>query len=160
MINLNTHGQEDFQPLFEYSLFKFLLNLLLCSVYSSAMEKPPPNELLKKLLELEQSHEHLKQEMSRLKVSTELTQQSHSVSPYRPARRNIGEGAPARRKSVPAAFQKQKRIQDSINLRDGVGGIGRRSSAGKFTNRQYFNILQSISQSVHVFDLNMQIIFW
>ena len=160
MINLNTHGQEDFQPLFEYSLFKFLLNLLLCSVFSSAMEKPPPNELLKKLLELEQSHEHLKQEMSRLKVSTELTQQSHSVSPYQPARRNIGEGAPARRKSVPAAFQKQKRIQDSINLRDGVGGIGRRSSAGKFTNRQYFNILQSISQSVHVFDLNMQIIFW
>ncbi|CAF1937148.1 unnamed protein product [Brassica napus] len=124
------------------------------------MEKPPPNELLKKLLELEQSHEHLKQEMSRLKVSTELTQQSHSVSPYRPERRNIGEGAPARRKSVPAAFQKQKRIQDSINLRDGVGGIGRWSSAGKFTNRQYFNILQSISQSVHVFDLNMQIIFW
>ncbi|CAF2102851.1 BnaA05g30750D [Brassica napus] len=124
------------------------------------MEKPPPNELLKKLLELEQSHEHLKQEMSRLKVSTELTQQSHSVSPYQPARRNIGEGAPARRKSVPAAFQKQKCIQDSINLRNGVGGIGRRSSVGKFTNRQYFNILQSISQSVHVFDLNMQIIFW
>ncbi|CAG7878231.1 unnamed protein product [Brassica rapa] len=124
------------------------------------MEKPPPNELLKKLLELEQSHEHLKQEMSRLKVSTELTQQSHSVWPYQPARRNIGEGAPARRKSVPAAFQKQKCIQDSINLRNGVGGIGRRSSVGKFTNRQYFNILQSISQSVHVFDLNMQIIFW
>lgn len=116
------------------------------------MEPPPPNELLKKLLELEQSHEHLKQQMSRLKISTDLTQ---------PVRGNIGEGDPTRRKSVPASsFQKQKRIQDSINLRDGVGGRGTRPSAGKFTNKQYLNILQSISQSVHVFDLNMQIIFW
>ncbi|KAL0744251.1 hypothetical protein Bca4012_085764 [Brassica carinata] len=120
------------------------------------MEPPPPNELLKKLLELEQSHEHLKQEMSRLKVSTDLTQRPQ----YQPARKYIGEGAPARRKSVPASFQNQKRIQDSVNLRDEVGGRRTRSSAGKFTNRQYFNILQSISQSVHVFDLNMQIIFW
>ncbi|KAF8085150.1 hypothetical protein N665_0678s0009 [Sinapis alba] len=124
------------------------------------MEPPPPNELLKKLLELEQSHEHLKQEMSRLKVSTDLSQPSHSVSPYQHERRNIDERALARRKSVPAPLQKQKRVHDSTNLRDGVGGRGTSSSAGKFTNRQYFNILQSISQSVHVFDLNMQIIFW
>ncbi|CAH8356616.1 unnamed protein product [Eruca vesicaria subsp. sativa] len=120
------------------------------------MEPPLPNELLKKLLELEQSHEHLKQEMSRLKVSTDLTQRPQ----YLPERRNIDEGAPARRKSVPSSFQKQKRIQDSTNLKVGVGRGRTRPSATKFTNKQYFNILQSISQSVHVFDLNMQIIFW
>ncbi|CAL9219881.1 unnamed protein product [Arabidopsis halleri] len=32
---------------------------------------PPTKELLKKMIELEQSQEHLMQEMSRLKVSTE-----------------------------------------------------------------------------------------
>ncbi|KAJ0234146.1 Protein kinase family protein [Hirschfeldia incana] len=120
------------------------------------MEPLPPNDLLKKLLELEQSHEHLKQEMSKLKVSTDLTQRPQ----YRPVRETIDQRAPERRKSFPASFQKHKRIQDSINLRDGVGGRGTRPSATKFTNKQYFNILESISQSVHVFDLNMQIIFW
>ncbi|CAA7017079.1 unnamed protein product [Microthlaspi erraticum] len=128
------------------------------------METPPAEELLKKILELEESQEHLKQEMSRLKVSTELRQRSHSVSPHRPARRNIGEGAPAWRKSGAASFRhasplrKESRLQDSMNLRAGVGGAG--PSAGKFSDIQYLNILQSMAQAVHAFDLNMRIIFW
>ncbi|CAG7882148.1 unnamed protein product [Brassica rapa] len=84
------------------------------------METPPTKELLMKMLELEESHERLKQEMCRLKaVSTEL---GHSE------KRNIGEGA------LP--------------------------SAGKFTHQQYLNIVQSMGQSVHAFDLKMRIIFW
>lgn len=70
------------------------------------------------------------QEMSRL---TELRQ---------PSRSNIGEGAPAWRKSL---------FQDPTNLRP---------SAWKFTDKQYLNILQSMAQSVHAFDLKMRIIFW
>ncbi|CAH8259606.1 unnamed protein product [Arabidopsis lyrata] len=128
------------------------------------MENPPAEELLKKILELEESQEHLKQEMSRLKVSTELRQRSHSVSPHRPARRTIGEGAPAWRKSGAASFRnasplrKESRIQNSMRLRSEVGGGG--PSAGKFTDKQYLNILQSMAQAVHAFDLNMRIIFW
>ncbi|CAA7017082.1 unnamed protein product [Microthlaspi erraticum] len=84
------------------------------------METPTTKELLKKLIELEGSHKHLKQEMSRLKVSTELRQRSHS--------------------------------NRSMSLRAG--------EARKFTSKQYMNILQSMAQSVHAFDLKMRIIFW
>ncbi|KAF3585770.1 hypothetical protein F2Q69_00032284 [Brassica cretica] len=114
------------------------------------METPPAEELLKKILELEESQEHLKQEMSRLKVSTEIRQRSHSVSPHRPARRNIGDGAQLRRKSGAASFRnasplrKESRFQGSMNLRGGG------ASAGKFTDKQYLNILQSMSQTIPV----------
>ncbi|CAH8391732.1 unnamed protein product [Eruca vesicaria subsp. sativa] len=98
------------------------------------MEKtPPPNDLLKKILELEESQEHLKQEMSRLKVSSEIRQRSHSVSPHRPAR-----------KSGAASFPQSSRLHGPINLR---GGGGRGTSAGKFTDNQYLNILQSVGQT-------------
>ncbi|ESQ49377.1 hypothetical protein EUTSA_v10020142mg [Eutrema salsugineum] len=122
------------------------------------------HELLKKIQELEESQEQLKQEMSRLKVSSELSQRSYSVSPYLPARRNIGEGAPAWSKSGAASFRhasplrKQNLIEDPISPGAGVGGGG--PSTGNFTDKQYLNILQSMAQSVHAFDLNMQIIFW
>lgn len=128
------------------------------------METPPAEELLKKILELQESQEHLKQEMSRLKVSTELRQRSHSVSPHRPARRNMGVGTPPWRKSGSASFRqasplrKESGIQNSVNLRARAGGEG--PSAGKFSDKQYLNILQSMAQAVHAFDLNMQIFFW
>ncbi|KAF8094654.1 hypothetical protein N665_0358s0035 [Sinapis alba] len=135
------------------------------------METPPAEQLLKKILELEENQEHLKQEMSRLKVSTEIRQRSHSVSPHRPPRRNIGDGAPSWRKSGATSFRhasplrKDSRVQGPINLRAGVGGGGGGGggggpSAGKFTGKQYLNILQSMAQAVHAFDLNMRIIFW
>ncbi|PQQ20387.1 myosin light chain kinase smooth muscle [Prunus yedoensis var. nudiflora] len=42
----------------------------------------------------------------------------------------------------------------------GGGGSGSGPSAVNFTDRQYLNILQSIGQSVHIFDLNGHIIYW
>ncbi|KFK26593.1 hypothetical protein AALP_AA8G268900 [Arabis alpina] len=105
------------------------------------METPPAEELLKKIRELEESQEHLKREMSRLKVSAEIKQRSHSVSPVR---RNSGDW----RKSGAASFH------------PGHAKAGAGESAGKFTDKQYLNILQSMAQAVHVFDLNGQIIFW
>ncbi|KAH0855688.1 hypothetical protein HID58_003953 [Brassica napus] len=135
------------------------------------METPPAEQLLKKILELEENQEHLKQEMSRLKVSTEIRQRSHSVSPHRPPRRNIGgDGGPSPGgRAAPRRFATPRRCEGQpypgpINLRAGVGGGPGGGdggpSAGKFTDKQYLNILQSMAQAVHAFDLNMRIIFW
>ncbi|XP_010464244.1 PREDICTED: uncharacterized protein LOC104744834 [Camelina sativa] len=95
-------------------------------------------ELLKKMLEIEQSQEHLMQEMSRLKVSStaEIKQPSH----------------PALRNSCASSLRKEILCKDSM--------IWRPSAGKKFTEKQYLNILQSMAQSVHAFDLNMRIIFW
>ncbi|KAH0856143.1 hypothetical protein HID58_084404 [Brassica napus] len=128
------------------------------------METPPAEELLKKIRELEESQEHLKREMSRLKVSAaevkQQQQRSHSVSPQR--RRNSGgEGgaAPRWRKSGTASFRHASPLRKES--RGGGGGEeGRSGGGGKFTEKQYLNILQSMAQAVHVFDLNGQIIFW
>ncbi|WZY74202.1 hypothetical protein YC2023_006442 [Brassica napus] len=89
------------------------------------METPHAKELLKKMQKLEESQEHLKQEMSRLKVSTELKQRSPSVS----ARRNIG--APSWRESSATSFRHASPLHDAINLKVGVGG-GAGPSALKF----------------------------
>ncbi|CDY57617.1 BnaCnng32200D [Brassica napus] len=114
------------------------------------METPPTKELLTKMLELEESHERLKHEMCRLKAVS--TEHGHSVSP---AKRNIDQGALALRNSCANSLRKES----SISLRARVGG-GAGPSAGRFTHQQYLNIVQSMGQSVHAFDLKMRIIFW
>ncbi|KAJ0253063.1 Uncharacterized protein HA466_0121570 [Hirschfeldia incana] len=128
------------------------------------METPPAEELLKKIRELEESQEHLKREMSRLKVSAaaeakqQQQQRSHSMSPQR--RRNSvggGDGAgPRWRKSGTASFRHASPLRKESHHHEGRSGDG----GGKFTEKQYLNILQSMAQAVHVFDLNGQIIFW
>lgn len=45
--------------------------------FRGAMETPHAKELLKKMQKLEESQEHLKQEMSRLKVSTDSLNSDH-----------------------------------------------------------------------------------
>ncbi|VVA96194.1 unnamed protein product [Arabis nemorensis] len=115
-INPYFGSDSSFEKYFDHHGLSSLFNSLCFRFYLEF--------LVKKLIELEESHEHLKQEMSRLKVCTELRQQWHSASP---AMRNIGAA------SYPEF--------------DGVAG-GRRS-AGKFTNKQYLNILQSVAESVH-----------
>ncbi|XP_010546972.1 PREDICTED: RGS domain-containing serine/threonine-protein kinase A-like isoform X2 [Tarenaya hassleriana] len=128
------------------------------------METPPAEELLKKIRELEESQEDLKQEMSKLKISAEHKQRSHSASPQRPARRNRADGTSAWRRTGTASFrhasplQRESRCQDSENARARVGGGG--PSPVNFTEKQYLNILQSMAQAVHVFDLDRRIIFW
>ncbi|KAL8255950.1 hypothetical protein R6Q59_031017 [Mikania micrantha] len=55
---------------------------------------PLTEKLLKKIHDLEQSHSHLKQEISKLKISNDMhksdRQRSSSVSPCRPRRRSMG----------------------------------------------------------------------
>ena len=130
------------------------------------METPPAEELLKKIRELEESQEHLKREMSRLKVSAaevkqQQQQRSHSMSPQR--RRNSGgegAGAPRWRKSGTASFRHASPLRKESRGGGGEEEEGRSGGGGKFTEKQYLNILQSMAQAVHVFDLNGQIIFW
>ncbi|XP_076928869.1 uncharacterized protein LOC143592996 [Bidens hawaiensis] len=161
-------------------------------------EAPPTEELLKKIHDLEQSHSHLKQEISKLKISDEKhksdRQRSSSVSPRRPRRRNMGgvggvfEGGPmAAFKMGSTSFRhssplrRETRSIDVSYSNDGTnntstaggrateeyGGAATRDSGGvcgpsavKLTETQYLNILQSMGQSVHIFDLQGQIIYW
>lgn len=145
------------------------------------MGTPPAEELLKKIEDLEAGHAHLKQEMSKLKLSgagdargeqSHHRQRSHSISPQRsrlgaPRRRAGGAGfdGPATWKKGSSSFKHSSPLQRESRSSDpqngGEGGVGRKApSAVNFTDRQYLNILQSMGQSVHILDLNGRIIYW
>ncbi|XP_062108799.1 uncharacterized protein LOC133819543 [Humulus lupulus] len=138
------------------------------------METPPAEELLKKIQELEAGHAHLKQEMTKLMQSGSEDaakrdqhhrphQRSHSISPQRsrfggPRRRAAAlDGSPSLRHSSP--LQRESRSRDLSNA-TAAGGEGVGPSAVNFTNKQYLNILQSMGQAVHIFDLSGRIIYW
>jgi hypothetical protein len=149
------------------------------------MGTPPAEELLRKIQDLEAGQADLRQEMSKLKLSGDAKseqqqahhQRSHSVSPQRS---NLATSAPRRRggaagldagtgawKKGSASFrhssplQRESRSREPVNVRiGGGGGGGGGPSAVNFTDRQYLNILQSMGQSVHIFDLNGRIIYW
>lgn len=146
----------------------------------------PAEELLKKIEELEAGHHHLQQEVSKLKLSSTTTdprstqQRSHSISPQRSGPRRRVSGGPtgssfeAAWKKGSASFrhssplQRESRSLNSNNASDGhsngggEGGDGNRGgpSSVKFTDKQYLNILQSVGQSVHIFDHSGRIIYW
>lgn len=149
----------------------------------------PAEDLLRKIQELEAGQEHLKQELSKLKISndpksetittttttTHHQQRSHSVSPRRPrlagpASRRKGGGtgpdaASAWKATNSASFRHSSPLQreskggDSGGS-DAAGNSNSGPSAFNFTDRQYLNILQSMGQSVHIFDLSDRIIYW
>ncbi|XP_052190477.1 uncharacterized protein LOC127800093 isoform X2 [Diospyros lotus] len=141
---------------------------------------PPAEELLKKIQDLEASHAHLKQEMSKLMISPDHKsdqsggsggggcgnnhQRSHSVSPQRrpaPPRPKPGvDGAAAILKKGSVSFRHSSPLQRESRSRDPAGDGGCLPGFVKFTDEQYLNILQSMGQSVHIFDLNRRIIYW
>ena len=145
------------------------------------MGTPPTEELLKKIEQLEEGHAHLKQEMSRLKLSDARghhhhhghhRQRSHSVSPQRsrlgaPPRKGAPDGASATAaawKRGSCSFKQssplQRESRSSDPKKEGEGGKKCGPSAVNFTDRQYLNILQSMGQSVHILDLTSRIIYW
>lgn len=146
---------------------------------------PPAEELLKKIQQLEEGHHHLQQQMTKLKLSSTSTdskptqQRSHSISPQRSGPRSRVAGGPtgssfeAAWKKGSASFrhssplQRESRSLNSNDVRDGhsngggEGGDGNRGGPSvKFTDKQYLNILQSVGQSVHIFDHSGRIIYW
>ncbi|CAD5183104.1 serine/threonine-protein kinase 12 [Musa acuminata AAA Group] len=129
----------------------------------------PADELLKKIQELEAGHAQLKQEMSKLvpadghRAGRSECGLSHSVSPQRTTaplqRRRSGglEGASPPRGKVSGSFGHSSRLQlesqGTSSSTDGAAGLG-------LSERQYLKILQSMGQSVHIFDLDGRIIYW
>ncbi|KAL3505623.1 hypothetical protein ACH5RR_031005 [Cinchona calisaya] len=135
----------------------------------TAAATPPAEELLKKIQELEEGHAHLKQEISKLFISEldqnshHQQQRSHSVSPQRRLGRGGGGGeVVAAWKMGSSSFHHSsplRREGKSSDVYAGGGGGGGPASV-KFTDKQYLNILQSMGQSVHIFDSNSHIIYW
>ncbi|KAL3508172.1 hypothetical protein ACH5RR_033554 [Cinchona calisaya] len=151
---------------------------------TAAATPPPAEELLKKIQELEEGHALLKQEMSKLLISSttdrkserqQQQQRSHSISPQRSSgRRRLSSGSGgggfdggimASWKKGSASFRhssplKRESKSTDVYASGGGGGGGGGPAAVKFTDKQYLNILQSMGQSVHIFDLNGRIIYW
>ncbi|KAJ4956765.1 hypothetical protein NE237_013548 [Protea cynaroides] len=140
------------------------------------MDTPPTEELLKKIQELETGHAHLKQEMSKLLLSSGGTrtstgtdgksahrhQRSHSVSPERWRKSGGGgsEAASASFRKSSLSFRHSSPLQRGSSSRGAPSPKPASSIAVNFTDKQFLNILQSMGQSVHIFDLNGRIIYW
>ncbi|XP_009791601.1 uncharacterized protein LOC107831007 [Nicotiana tabacum] len=130
---------------------------------------PPAEELLKKIKELEAGHAQMKQEISKLMISDDQRshrQRSHSISPQRPPRLRGGsgggfDGGAVMWKRGSTSFRHSSPLQrESSSKGERDNGNGGSPAAVKFTDRQYLNILQSMGQAVHIFDLNGHIIYW
>lgn len=127
------------------------------------MENTAEEVLLKKIQELEAGHAELKQEMSKLIISGDQhkrveRQRSHSISPQRrstpPTRRRVaGSGYDSGLNMGSASFRHSSPLQ-----RESRGGEVEMNL--KFTDSQYLNILESMGQSVHIFDTNFHIFYW
>ncbi|CAI9118963.1 OLC1v1020600C4 [Oldenlandia corymbosa var. corymbosa] len=139
---------------------------------------PPAEELLKKIQELEEGHARLKKEMAKLLISSATDQKSgaverhrsHSISPVRrggprPAGGGGGGGFDgsvlADWKKGSASFRHSSPLRwESRSSGGDSGGGGGEPAAVNFTDKQYLNILQSMGQSVHIYDLSCRIIYW
>ncbi|KAL8100430.1 hypothetical protein AgCh_032624 [Apium graveolens] len=121
------------------------------------------DELIKKIQVLESEHEQLKQEMSKLIISGDHRRRSQSISPQR-RRRFAGDSGSL------AAFRKgSASFRHSSPLRRETRSTGEacnspapppEQTAVEFSDSQYLSILESMGQSVHIFDLNFHIFYW
>ncbi|KAG8372871.1 hypothetical protein BUALT_Bualt12G0112200 [Buddleja alternifolia] len=143
----------------------------------SAAPPLPAEELLKKIQELELGYAQLEQEMSKLIASSTTAeidrhhrQRSQSMSPRRRTGGGDG-GVVAPRKKGSELFRHSSPLQRENRNREGWsggssssggggGGGGGSAAAVKLTGKQCFNVLQSMGHSVHILDLNFQIIYW
>lgn len=139
-------------------------------------KQPPAEELLKKIQELEEGQAHLKQEMSKLRITPDRKtdrnryQRSQSISPQRSAQRRGfdggGGGTAAALKIDLTSVRHSSPLQRESHGDGGGastssgGGGGEAAAPVNFTERQYLNILQSMGQGVHIWDLNCRLIYW
>ncbi|KAI3512380.1 hypothetical protein L1887_19695 [Cichorium endivia] len=133
---------------------------------TNKIETPAADVLLKKIRELEEGHAHLQEEISELIISGEYKssdrQRSNSASPG-----SLG--------TVCGVFEAETFTVDSTSYRQilplrrrsnykmfrkGGGTVVDGGGALKLTENQYLNILQSMGQALHVFDLSAHIIYW
>ncbi|KAG8499552.1 hypothetical protein CXB51_006151 [Gossypium anomalum] len=133
------------------------------------MKTPQGEELLRKIQELEVGHAYLMREMSSLKQSSgesihdSTRQGSRHTSPQRPL--YLGDAAAT---AGSGSVRLPLRIESgSCGTTNGGGGdAGRtrtgnsRTAAANLTNSHYLNILQSMGQSVYIYDLRGRVFFW
>ncbi|KAL5700307.1 hypothetical protein ACHQM5_025766 [Ranunculus cassubicifolius] len=140
---------------------------------------PGTEELLKKIQELQTSHSDLKEEMSQLKLSNSEQHRhnhhnrSHSVSPQRSRMRPMAAAVLDRESS--SSFRHSSPLQRENRNKEGPmmmmsptrrkgGGLANANANATVnvnsTHKQYLNMLQSMGQSVHIFDLQGKIIYW
>ncbi|XP_009791600.1 uncharacterized protein [Nicotiana sylvestris] len=116
----------------------------------------------------EAGHARLKQEMSKLTISDDPSsqrQRSHSISPQQPPRCRAGggfdDGSVAVWKRGPTYFCHLSPLgRESSSKGEGNSSNGGGHAAVKFTDRHYLNILQSMGQALHIFDVNYRINYW
>ncbi|KAK8967602.1 hypothetical protein KSP40_PGU018469 [Platanthera guangdongensis] len=133
-------------------------------------------ELLKKIEELEAGQAMLKKEMSKLLPGDGggTRRRSQSISPQRTS---LAATAAARRRSAaydrsaPAVWGRssssfghssrlQRESREPISASAESGGGGQLIPCVGLSDRQYNNILHSMGQSVHIFDLDGRVIYW
>ncbi|KAB2092855.1 hypothetical protein ES319_A02G058800v1 [Gossypium barbadense] len=130
------------------------------------METPQGEELLRKIQELEVGHAHLMREMSRLKQSggesihDSTRRGSHRTSPQRPL--FLGDALAA---AGSGSVRLPSQIESgSCGTSNGHGGRTRTgnswTAAANLTNSQFLNILQSMGQSVYIYDLGGRVFYW
>nr|KJB28745.1 hypothetical protein B456_005G067300 [Gossypium raimondii] len=133
------------------------------------METPQGEELLRKIQELQVGHAHLMREMSRLKQSggesihDSTRRGSRRTSPQWPL--FLGDALAA---AGSGSVRLPLRIESgSCGTTNGGGGDAGRTRTGNswtaaanLTNSQYLNILQSMGQSVYIYDLGGRVFYW
>ncbi|KAL2921134.1 putative serine/threonine-protein kinase SIS8 [Bienertia sinuspersici] len=140
------------------------------------METPPAEELLKKIQDLEAGHAHLREEMSKIMLSAEAgarQRRAHSVSPQRsrlpapvPPHRRCRENNNNEWKKGSTSFGSSSTSASPLQRESRSSDDPPPSPAGappalhKLTDKQCFNILQSMGQSVHIFDNSDRLIYW
>ncbi|PWA85218.1 PAC motif-containing protein [Artemisia annua] len=105
-----------------------------------AKKPPSAEELLRKIQEMEQREARIKQEISKLKLSANHSKHGHQTACSHQL--NVGR---------PSAFREVNGVTH--------GGV-MEPSAMKLTETQYLNILQSMGQAIHLYNIKYGIIFW
>lgn len=118
-------------------------------------------ELVKKIERLEAGHAHLKQEMSKLKLSERRHRhRSHSLSPQR-SRLGAGAGAGAcNNKGSSSPLKRESRSNHNQHQHQHQNNDGEVGGSVRLGDRQYMNILQSMGHSLYILDLQCRIIYW
>ncbi|XP_063937879.1 serine/threonine-protein kinase oca2 isoform X2 [Daucus carota subsp. sativus] len=121
-------------------------------------------ELIKKIQVLESEHEQLKQEMSKLIISGDHHRRSQSISPQRRRRFAGDSGSLAAFRKGSASFRHSSPLRRESRSTVVAAGAEPENTAAaaaaEFSDSQYLSILESMGQSVHIFDLNFHIFYW
>ena len=106
----------------------------------TSKNRPSAEELLRRIQELEGLHAHIKQEISKLKLTADRSKHGHETACSHQL--NVGR---------PCAFREVNRVNHAGVMEP---------LAMKLTETQYLNILQSMGQAIFLYHIKYGILFW